>query len=211
MRKFIFYWLLIPFAKIYAADTQLDPERLDLKVYKVAVSTSGNCSNPVTILTNDNPTYENFFDNPTIGAGTLANGSYLCVIIEFSDNIRVTPAETSTSGNCVAGTVFTIDVCRNGSSSTLIDGTTVNCAVADNRVAMYLSNWSSTSGSGSSNNSHSAFSAPTTNGDANNGLRLDGALVVSGGTTGTFVVNGEGQINDQHGDCDMNPPLFSFR
>jgi hypothetical protein len=165
----------------------------------------------VTIIDNTNPSYTNVLDSPTFGTGTVTNGTYPCVVIEFADNIKYAPNATSDSGNCVSGTEYTLDVCSSGTSQ-LIDGTTTTCDSSENIVAMYLST-TSTSSSGSD-----GFKPPTQLNDASYGFTLANSLVVSGAVTGTFTVNGTDRIcdtNDSSCDgssnsCEMGVPAFSF-
>jgi len=206
-----FSLVLITFLSVssYAATSGLNPSALNIKIYKVAISTSALCTNPVTVFENSSPTYSDFLASPTLGSGSVATGSYPCVIIEFSSFIKPTPAATSSNGYCVSGTEFTINVCRTGTTSTLIDGTTVSCADGvEKRIAMYLST-ASTETVGT--NGHTAFEAPTSVGDATHGFNLASALNVTATSAGTFVANGTGKIEENSGTCDCQPPTFSFR
>jgi hypothetical protein len=231
-KRFLFLncMCLLPVGNVMAADLALSASSIKLKVYKMAVSTSALCTNLITVLDNGStPTEVDFLQNPNLGSGTLADGTYPCIVIEFSDVIKFTPSTTSTSGNCVATTEYSLDVCRGdngGGSSVLIDGTTTTCtgtsgtsttygtAGAD-RVAMYIS----TASTGTNTN---AFAAPTSIGDTAKGLPLTSALTVSGTTSGKFVANPAGQVCDGNAigcenatvtggtRCEMGPPAFSF-
>ena len=204
---------LIAVTNILAADLNIDPTYLKLKIYKFAVSTSVFCTNPVTIFETDAPTYMDILQNPTFGSGQVADGTYNCVIIEFADIIKFLPNATSDSTHCNSSTEATLDVCRSGSSK-MSDGTTTTCTVGEDRVAMYLSTTSATSGGGAD-----AFPPPTTTNDATKGFLLGNALVVSGTGSGKFVVNGTDQICDtadgscngqDSTSCELMPPAFSF-
>ncbi len=199
---------------------RLSPSSLKLTVYKMAVSTSPLCTNLTTVIDNGStPSEVEFVGGVNLGSGTVANGTYSCIVIEFASYIKFTPNATSDSNNCQASTEETLDVCSSG-SSVLIDGTTTNCANSNSdRVAMYLST-ASTSTTGSD-----AFNAPTTTNDASKGFNLAAALSVSASSSGTFVVNptnkvcdddlagcdnGGGGTGNGTGSCKMEPPLFSF-
>jgi hypothetical protein len=192
------------------SDLNIDPAYLKLKVYKFAVSTSVFCTNPVTVFTNDNPTYVDVLQSPTFGSGSLADGTYHCVLIEFSDNIKYQPSADSSSGNCQTSTDYTLDVCQSGSSS-MIDGTSTSCTTGENRVTMFLST-TSTATSGTVN----AFTAPQTTNDSSHGFNLGSALTVNGTGSGSFVVNGTDKVCDSASGncpgsgCEMQPPIFSF-
>ncbi|MGE3682831.1 MAG: hypothetical protein AB7G93_13985 [Bdellovibrionales bacterium] len=151
-----------------------------------------------------------------MGSGTLGSGTYPCVIVEFSDNIKFTPSTNSSSGNCLTTQEETMDVCRagGGANSQLSDGTTTTCTNGDDRVAMYLSTGSS------STTGVDAFNPPTSLGDASHGFNLANALSVSGSALGKFVVNPSGKVCDgddascdgggNNGSCRMEPPTFTF-
>ena len=214
----------------FSAHAVFDASSLRLKIYKMAVSTSPDCSNPTVVVSNSSPSYSDFKTNPTLGSGNVADGNYPCVIIEFSDNIKITP-----SGNgsyCFSSTETTNDVCRETTTSTLIDGSTVTCDSGDNRVAMYLTT------AASATTQSDAFNPPNCNTagcDPDTGFNLARELQVSGSAVGKFIVDTDGKVcdGDEGGDlnsngcsdeqaggnvcaceqntqCNMLPPNFSF-
>lgn len=194
----------------FAVDSGFSPVSLKLKIYKFAVSTSPYCTNLITVVDNGNsPVDVEFVGGANLGSGVLVDGTYPCVVIEMSDNVKFTPNGTSTSGNCVSGAESIIDICRtdNGGTSTLIDGTSVTCTGSDpnspiaNRVALYLSTASSGGGD--------TFQAPTLLNTAR-GLLLGSSLVVSGASVGQFRMNADNQIQDDGAACGLNAPAFSF-
>jgi hypothetical protein len=223
--------LLVMSQATYAADTGLSASSIKLKVYKMAVSTSPLCTGLITVLDNGNtPTEVDFLQNPSLGSGSLADGTYPCIVIEFSDLVKFTPSSNSTSTNCLASTEYTLDVCRaGGDTSVLIDGTVTNCTgtsganintygtFGDDRVAMYIS--TATTGGAD------VFNRPTALGDNAHGLNLGAALTIAGSSSGKFVVNPVGKVCDNNnasceggpggsgvgtGRCEMGPPAFSF-
>lgn len=202
---FLYLGALLASGTVFSATT--NPGFLKLKIYKVAISSSPLCTNPITVLSEEGPTYTDFLTSPSIGSGSVADGNYPCVIIEFSDNIQFT-SSTST-GNCATATTYTSDVCGAsfGGAFTLLDGTTGTCGATEQRVAMYLST-ASTGGSGSAN----AFLAPTSIGDTARGFNLGAALIVSGSSSAKFIVNASNKIDgaDESGLCAMQAPAFSF-
>ncbi|MGZ3159412.1 MAG: hypothetical protein ACXU7H_10025, partial [Burkholderiaceae bacterium] len=66
----------------------LDASSLKLKVYAVMASTSALCTSPVTIFSSATPTEVDFLTTPTLGSGSLPDGTYNCIIIQMSDNIK---------------------------------------------------------------------------------------------------------------------------
>lgn len=195
--------------QVQAATSGINPNYLKLKIYKVAISTSPLCTNLTTVYSEAAPAYTDFLSSPTIGSGSVPSGDYPCVVIEFSDILKFSPAATSDNNHCVMNVESTINVCQTGNSSTLINGTTTTCTTAgEDHVALYLSTASTaTTGTGG----HNPFEAPTTVGDSTKGFKLNGALSVSGTQNGTFVVNGNGKVEENGTSCDMQPPVFSFR
>lgn len=208
-------------------DLSLSASSIKLKVYKMAVSTSPLCTGLITVLDNGStPTEVDFLQNPSLGSGTLADGTYPCIVVEMSDQVKFNPSANSTSQNCQISTQYVLDVCSAGSDpSTLIDGTSSTCAGSDgspvdNKVAMYIST-ASTGG-----NSSNVFARPTSVGDTSHGLNLGAALTISGTSSGKFVVNSTGKVCDGNsagcegrgadgtgfgdGTCQMGPPVFSF-
>jgi len=199
---------------VWAADLSLNPSSLKLKIYAMYVSTNVLCTNPTLVLTVSNPTYTDILSSPNFGAGTLADGTYPCVMFLMSSVIKYTTATTSTSNHCVGGTEYTGDVCQTGDSSTLADGSTTTCTTnTADQVLLYL-----TTAVTATNNTHT-FKPPTTVGDTSNALPLTSALVVSGTSSGKFIVNGTGKICDNADvgcsggggtSCEMLPPSFGF-
>jgi hypothetical protein len=199
----------------FSAHAVFDASSLRLKVYKMAVSSSPDCSNPTVVVSNSSPSYTNFKTNPTLGSGNVADGNYPCVIIEFSDNIKITPS--GNGSHCFSSTETTNDVCRtsdwNGdgdttdpgetTTSTLIDGSTVTCDSGDNRVAMYLTT------AASATTQSDAFNPPNCNTagcDPDTGFNLARELQVSGSAVGKFIVDTDGKVcdGDEGGDLNSN-------
>ncbi|MBT5855754.1 hypothetical protein HOH87_03865 [bacterium] len=185
-----------------------DPAFLKVKVYRFAVSESAFCTDPVVVVNNTDPEYKNVLDSPDFGSGELADGTYNCVIIEMSDNIKY--ASTSTTGTCTADEDETSDVCGNNGSEDVInpiDGSTTTCDGTENKVWLHLSTASTSTGGG---DGVTPWKAPTTSSDATKGFQLSSNLVVSGATIGQFVTDGTGKIDGSGGQCEMQPPTFGF-
>ena len=202
------------------ASAGVNTTALELKIYKFAVSTSPNCSNLRTVITNSNPSYQDFKGAPDLGSGELADGTYPCVAIEFSDQIRVSHAGPTVS----CSPTFIQDVCNNNGSgfptTTQIDGSSTTCTAGEDRIVMYIT----TAKDGVSQN-WDAFNRPSCNtancGTANTdaGIHLGSSLTVSGSEAGKFTVNTDGKVCDGPSSggnctgttgCEMLPPDFSF-
>jgi hypothetical protein len=189
---------------------------LKIKLYKFAVSTNADCSNPTVVYTNDNPDYADMAGQATFGTATVADNTYPCVILEMSDVVRFVPS--GTDATCTQGTSYDNDICPAGgsmASSTLIDGTAVTCTgdqttPSENRIALYMTTISTHDGGsgeeGSNPHAPPAAGASTTA----NGLKLGSALVVSGSKTAYFVIDPTGQVSGSDGSCFLDAPAFSF-
>ena len=214
MKKLLTFALMSSLS-ISAFAAGVDTTALEIKIYKFAVSTSPNCSNLTTVITNTNPSYQDFKGAPDLGSGNLADGTYPCVAIEFSDQIQVTHAGSTNS--CTP--TFIQDVCNSG-TSTSISGGTVTCGSAqDDRVVMYI-----TTAKDSLSQNFNAFNPPSCNTtncgtqDSDAGIHLDSSLVVSGSVVGKFLVDTDGKVCDGNtggncagvSGCEMLPPNFSF-
>jgi len=190
----------------------LDASSLKLQVYAVMLSTSPQCTNPVTVFSSPTATEVDFLAAPTLGSGNPPDATYECVIIKMSDLIKFTPS--ASSGLCTAGTQYTADVCRsdNGGTTQAPDavGAPNACSGTDaapiaDTVYLYLTtNASAGSGGGST------FMQPTGPGSAN-GLNLTAPLVVAGTAKSKFIVNATGKVGDDGVSCGMNPPAFGFQ
>ena len=189
----------------------LDASSLKLQVYSVMLSTSPQCTSPVTVFTSATPTEVDFLASPTLGSGNPPDGTYHCVIIRMSDLIKFTPA--STSGLCTAGRQYTADVCRtdNGGTTQAPDGigapnacSGTDAAPVSDAVYLYLTTNPSAGTSGNT------FMPPTGPGSTN-GLNLTAPLVIAGTAKSKFIVNASGKVGDDGVGCGMNPPVFGFQ
>lgn len=197
-----------------------------VKLYKAYASTSGLCTSPVTFFNaeGDAATYPLGYSEVdfasavnTIGTGTIADGTYNCVIFKISDHVTFVPAANEGT-ECVAGTSYTIDVCQDwGIGAPTITnpdtGATTTCTSNEDIVWIYLSTYSTNSGGSPDNQS---FTPPTANGDSTNGVNLTSAMTVSADLTGTFVFGTAGRVATlPHGPgqtdiCNMDQPTFGF-
>ena len=199
-------------AALFSANASaLDASSLKLQVYSVMLSTSPQCTSPVTVFSSATPTEVDFLATPTLGSGNPPDGTYHCVIIKMSDLIKFTPS--TTAGLCSASVQYTADVCRtdNGGITQAPDavGAPNACAGTDaapvsDAVHLYLTTNASAGTGGNT------FMQPT--GPAStNGLNLTAPLVIAGAAKSKFVVNATGKVGDDGVACGMNPPLFGFQ
>lgn len=196
-----------------------NPQSLKIKVHRLYASTNGDCSDPVLVIDkSSNPTFVSMLSQPDFGNGSLADGTYNCIMIEMSDNLKFTP-DGAVGNHCGNGTEYILDVCGNNSSYTKQDGTTGTCTgdngttganKVDTKVILYLSTFStSTTGS-------NAFAPPSAANDASNGIKLTNPLTVAGAVVALFDVDGTGKVKSMTGTggdpsyCEFEPPAFSF-
>ncbi|NCN26586.1 hypothetical protein GW915_03340 [bacterium] len=186
----------------------ISPSELQIKVSQFWISTSADCSNPILVFEDLGADYQNILTTgtkPTFGRGSVEPANYKCVIMGMNDIIQYRPA-SSDGQQCVAGELETLDVCGAGSGSfdhpegsVYADGT---CSGANDVVPLYLSNFSGSNGD--------AFNRPTESGSGN-GISLSGELEVGTASVNSFfVVDGTDQVSTSGGNCEMQPPTFSF-
>lgn len=84
-----------------------------VKLYRAYLSENADCSDPVLFLDGEAEEAGHFEVDmdatPTIGEGTIAEGTYQCVIFKMSDQVTFTP--DATEDECIAGTQVEMDVC----------------------------------------------------------------------------------------------------
>lgn len=188
-------------------------------LYKVYFSASGLCTAPFQTIDygSSGKAIDILGSNPEFGSGTIADGTYKCVIFKMSDTISFTP--TATDGVCVGGQSVTRDMFRpqtgdGGSTVTPTsknpeDGSTVTATSGNDTLYVYISRFSTTTTGSSSN---AGTTPPTSDGDSTGGLKLSADVVVDGDETGTFVFDTRDKVDGTaFGTCDMNPPNFGFR
>ena len=188
------------------ARAAVSPSSVQIKVKQVMISTSSDCSSPVSVNVNASPVYEELTANPTLLSGAIAAGTYKCLMIDMSSLIKYTPA-TGDGASCVAGTQVTRDLCRQ-STFAIPGGGTGSCTgtAPDDGVESYFWIYFSTTG----NSSTSSGQTPST------AMPLASPLVVNGSSAVTFVADFDGKlVSDTDGSgnpiCDCNPPAVSFR
>ena len=203
------------------ATSGINPSTVKIKVRRVAVSTDEYCGSLTTIYENLSPTYLDFSGTPDLGSGSLADGTYKCVVIEMSDQVQFTPSASSDNSACVSGTEYTLDVCqlRSGEDSTakLVDGSTITCKSGEDYVGVFLSTASTNApiDAGTTDTVEgNAFAAPTAS-KLTDGFKLQGDFVVAGDKNGTFYADFTGRVqegSDSSGNvaCDMDAPNWGF-
>jgi hypothetical protein len=190
-----------------------NPAQVIIKLYGIGVSTSLDCSNPILVNSWDGGKEFDFKQSPFLGGSSVPEGTYPCVILRMSDVIKFRP-QGSDGTSCVAGTQYTIDVCRSGTGTYTpftnnTFGATAACTgtqgtPAEDKVLLFLTTASTNTGSGSG----AAFVRPVSTAD---GFKLNNPFVVSGSKSGTFVVNFDNKVDGSQPVCDLSAPTFNFR
>jgi len=194
-----------------------------LKLYKFAVSTSADCSDPVIIDIVDDPEYQEMNGVTLIDDAAIASGTYPCVILEMSDHVKFTP-EVAT-GSCTT-TEITRDVCQpRGDDENpeeevihrLTDEgeiiTTATCTTGDDRVTLWLTTArellteEEEESLEDSERVHNIMEKPN---GTSGGDHLSAALIVSGETVGRFKADFDGKVTGDREECELQKPVWGF-
>jgi hypothetical protein len=183
------------------------PSALKVKIYEVWASKASDCSAPEKVIDLAEGVEIDMTQNPQIGSGSIEDGTYECLIVVASDQIKVTPS--TNGGSCTAGTEVTQDICLTTFSSTLPDGTTTTCGgnpnppgnLQDDTIAIYVSRGSTSTGMGTNtqcnpSTSLNPFQAPTSANDDCNGVNLPSSVTVNGDLTTTFTIDVQNKLDD---------------
>lgn len=211
MKKIVLAVVVAAFASspAFAAGT---PRSVFMKIYSLWLSPNADCSSAINVFDSSAAMEFDMVSGPTIGGGNPPDGTYQCLIMKISDQVRF--VVNAAEGSCTAGYTGTLDLCRTAggaSQTTPFDGTNfltnTTCTTGvDNTIYLYISTGAScTTGCGG------AFKRPATAGTATEGINLGNAFVVSGSTAGTFVADFTGKVDGSGATCDVQAPRFTFR
>lgn len=209
MKKIIGLMALLTLS-LNAFAVAVDATSLKMKTYQIAVALDTDCTAPKVIFQSTAGEIKDFLANPTLGSGSLADGTYNCVMITMDDMVTYTSASGSGDTVCVAGTEYSVDICRSPETTDLLTGTTFTaqtCAGTSqwvgvaNKVTLYLT----TAADGSGGNFKKG---------GINGIALASPFIVSGAETGIFYLD-VGQlaaaVDNGFTGCEMTTPTFGFR
>lgn len=147
---------------------------IKIRVYKLAVSTSAECTAPITVFENAAGVEADLVSKPTFGKGKIPSGTYNCMMIELSKVINVT-------GQNVCTTPTDKLICPDGTTSQTIGSSTaenVTCTggtTNNQRVTLYFTTQAT-------RNEAYTYEArvllpPLNSTDTNSGINLPSALV----------------------------------
>ena len=202
-RGFFAFAMLVSGPVFANVSNGVDPGYVKIKVYEMRVSPNADCSGGITVFRNAAPTYQDFANTPTLGAGAIPNGTYQCIMMRMSDFIRYTPTTANPSWThsvCTVGTDYVSDV---GHDGTAVDpdgtGHAMTAGVED-IVWLYVRPGAPVGGG-------NTF-APT------GGIPLTSPLVVNGDGAHTMVFNFSGRVGEENGStwaCGCDAPTLGFR
>lgn len=158
---------------------------IKIRVYKLALSTSADCTSPVTVFESSNGVEADLVSKPTFGKGKIPSGTYNCMMIELSKVINVT-------GRDVCQTAANKLICPDNTISQTIGSSTaanVTCSGGtgnDQHVTLYFTTQATRT---EALTYESRVLLPPQNGtDANSGIKLPGALVYPSTRRGVISV-----------------------
>lgn len=197
-----------------------NPSKASTKIYGMALSTSADCSNASVVDYDAIGIGYDFKKSPALFSGTIHAGTYQWAILDMSSLLSCTPA--ATVGSCAAGTTYVRNFASGGGQFT--PGTPNASNLLDYSALIAFSGANSqdishpekvlpffSTGSAGNGQTGIAFQRPTAAASAN-GITLGAPFVISDtGSTGTFVVNFDGQLDGGQTPCDLGPPTFTFR
>ncbi|MFZ5630063.1 MAG: hypothetical protein ACOY5B_13100 [Spirochaetota bacterium] len=147
---------------------------IKIRVYKLALSTSAECTSPVTVFESAAGVEADLVSKPTFGKGKIPSGTYNCMMIELSKVINVT-------GRDVCTTATDKLICPDSTTSQTIGSSTagnVSCSGGtgnNQHVTLYFTTQATRT---EANTYESRVLLPPQNGtDGNSGIKLPGALV----------------------------------
>lgn len=132
---------------------------IQVKVYKLAVAASADCTAPTTVFESTNGVEADLVGKQTFASGKIANGTYKCVIAEISKLVSVT------SATCTTPATYTL--CSDTQQSKLSNGSNVTCSGgtgSDQRIALYFTTLAAT------NTGSNVFLPPANASDTANGI-----------------------------------------
>lgn len=176
MKRLLTYFLIAPVTFLMipasAQDSQppqtiVDATSIKFKLYKLAVSTSADCSSPTTVFESTAGIQSDMLTSPTFGKGKMPSGTYRCMMIEVSKLINTTAGGTCTTPKNNL-------ICSDTQQSKLIDGSAVTCSggtANDQRVVLYFTTLSA------GNTGTRALLPPTSGSDTTSGMVLSNPIV----------------------------------
>ena len=166
---------------------------------------------------------ENYAGSPTLGSGSMPNGTYKCMAVRIWDNVTFSPTTDTTSGACDNATDYTFDLCGGGTGGEALTsywnpdtGASANCTIdsspASEWVWLYMST-ASTDLDADDTCVDCDWNPPTSD-NLTKGITLGAPLIISKAKTSVFKTDISNRIADQSvwpgsGGCMMLKPAFT--
>ena len=207
----------------------VDADKASWAIDKIYFYTDVYCTEgkqTLTFLGDITPTAsdkEDYAGNPTLGSGSMPNGTYKCMAIRIWDNVTYSPTTDTTSGACDNETNYTMDLCGGGTDGEALvsywnpdTGASANCTIdsspASEWIWLYLST-ASTDLDADDTCVNCDWNPPTSD-NLTKGITLGAALVISAAKTSTFKTTITNRIADttlmNNASCQMLKPAFTF-
>ena len=181
----------------------------------------------LTLLGDITPTASQKVDcagSPTLGRGSIENGTYKCLAIRIWDNVTYSPTTDTTSGACDNSSDYTIDLCGGGTNGEALvsywdpdTGASANCTIDSSPASEWIWIYMSTSSTdeAADDECSNCNNYPPTSDNLTKGITLGGALVISAAKTSTFKTTISDRIADESvwsasNGCSMLKPAFTF-
>ena len=125
---------------------------------------------------------------PTLGSGSIANGTYKCMAVRIWDNVTYSPTTDTTSGACDNESNYTTDLCGGGTGGEALvsywdpdTGASANCTIDSSPVSEWIWIYMSTSSTdeAADDECSNCNNYPPTSDNLTKGITLGGALVIS--------------------------------
>lgn len=156
---------------------ELEASSVLVTVYKIALSTSNLCTNPITIFQSSTGTQVDIKQVPTLGKGKMDSGTYHCLMVEVGKMFNVAASTTQNgNANTTCTTAVNRRICADGQTSKLVDGTAVTCQNAQDaqKVTLYFTTISTNNTV--TTTTTNALMPPQTTGDTTHGFQLSGPI-----------------------------------
>ena len=174
---------------------------------------------------------QDYAGSPTLGSGSMPNGTYKCMAVRIWDNVTFSPSETTsgfdntTAGACVASDNYTTDLCGGGdtTSDPLVSywdqdaGASANCTIDSAPASEWIWVYMSTASTDLDEDEDclNCDWNPPTDDNKTKGITLGAPLVISKAKTSVFKTDISNRIADESvwsasGPCTMLKPAFTF-
>jgi hypothetical protein len=185
----------------------VNPTSVLINLYSASVSVSADCSKPRVVFKSEVPIQVDFANNPTLGGGSLADGTYRCIILRISDVVSFVPE--TTSGACVAGTTYKHHLLESDPAYQNFDATNwgaMATSAANLNKPEIIPIVLTTSGSGSTT---AGMVAKPTSATDTGPLYLSSAFVVNGTKSSKINAILNGKVDGSNPPCYFNSFSFS--